>query len=164
MLTLPTNSANFIGRLFFLVVTFSMCYFFINFGLKDANNGHVIFEISAIHFVFKVVYLTYLLIGTIAFLALTIITSLLGINKIQVNTLSDTITFVGLLAKKTITINDISEYLETIHRNPFKAFYGLLIKLKDDTTIQVAGQNIKSLSEFKQYLNDKKVNCVGQKE
>ncbi len=74
ILTLPANSANFIGRLFFLIVTFSTGYLFINFGLKDPNNGHVIFEISAIHFEFKVVYITYLIIGTIGFLALTIIT------------------------------------------------------------------------------------------
>jgi hypothetical protein len=163
MLTFPTNSANFIGRIFFLVVTFLLEYLFINFGLKEPNNGHVIFKISAIHFEFKAIHLMYFLITTIGFLALTIISSLLSINKIQVDTISDTITFTGLLNKRTIKTNDISEYFETIHRNRFKVFYGLLLKLKDNKTIQVSGQNIKLLPDLKDYLNNKKISCVGQK-
>jgi hypothetical protein len=163
ILTLPANSANFFGRLAFLVVTFFLGYLFITFGLKEANSGHIIFKISAINFEFKVVYIMYFLIATIGFLALTIIVSLLSINKIQIDTFSNTITFIGLLTKKTITVNDINEYQETSHRNRFKIFYGLLIKLKDNTTIQVTGQNIKSLPVFKEYLNDNKINCVGQR-
>jgi hypothetical protein len=163
MLTLSTNSGNFIGRLFFLVVTFFLGYLFINFGLKEPNNGHVIFRITAIHFEFKTVYLIYFLIVIIGFLALTIIDSLLSINKVQIDTTLDSITFVRLFSKQTIAIADINEYFETFHKNAFKGWYGLLIKTNDNRTIQVAGQNIKSLSDLKDYLNDKKIFYAGQK-
>ena len=163
MLTLPTNFANFIGRLFFLVGTFYLGYLFINFGLKEPNNGHVVFRITAIHFEFKAIYLMYFLILTIGFLALTIIDSLLSINKVQVDTTLDSITFVRLFGKQTIATADIDEYFETLHKNAFKGWTGLLIKTKDNKTIQVAGQNIKSLSDLKDYLSERKIFCAGQK-
>jgi hypothetical protein len=163
ILTLPTNSTNLIGRLFFLVVTFFLAYLFINFGLKEPNTGHVIFQIKALHFHLKVIHFLYFLIAVIGFLALIIVASLLSINKVQIDTTADTIIFSGLLTKRTVAINDISEYFETVHRNRFKVFYGLLLKINGDRTIQVAGQNVKSLSHLKDYLNDRKINCVGQK-
>ena len=163
MLTLPTNFANFIGRLLFLIVIFWMEYLFINFGLKEPNNGDVIFRISAIHFEFKVVYILYFLITIIGYLGLTIIGSLLSFNKVQVDTANGSITFVGLFNKRTISTIDITEYFETIHRNAFKVWYGLLIKTNDNKTTQVAGQNIKSLSDLKNYLDDRKISNAGQK-
>ncbi|MEO6455375.1 MAG: hypothetical protein ABIN97_14945 [Ginsengibacter sp.] len=163
MLTLPTNSANFIGRLFFLAVTFLMGYLFINFGLKEPNNGKVIFKITALHFEFKAVYIMYFLIGTIGFLALTILSSLLTVNKVVVDTTSDVITFTGLFGKQTIATVDISEYFETVHTNTFKSWTGLLIKTNDNKTIQVAGQNIKSISDLKDYLDERKIFYAGRK-
>lgn len=163
MLTLPTNSANFIGRVFFLAVIFCMGYLFINFGLKEPNNGHVIFKITAIHFEFKAAYIMYLLILIIGFLALTILSSLLTINKVLVDTTNNTITFIGLFSKQTIATIDIKEYFDTVHQNAFKSWKGLLIKTSDNKSVQVAGQNINSLSDLKDYLNDKKIFCAGQK-
>jgi len=163
MLTLSTNSANFIGRLFFLVVTFFLGYIFVKLGLQESNNGHVVFRITAIHFEFKTIYIMYFLILIVCFLALTIIVSLISINKVQVDTAIDSITFVSLFKKQTIDTADIIEYFETVHRNPYKVWYGLLIKTKDNTTIQVAGQNINSLSELKDYLEERKISYAGQK-
>jgi len=163
MLILPTNLANFIGRLFFLALTICIGYFFINFGLKEPNNGHVIFQITAIHFEFKAIYLMYFLILTNGFLALTIVNSLLSFNKVQVNTTLNSITFVRLFGKQIIATADITEYFETVHRNAFKGWTGLLIKTNDNKTIQVAGQNIKSLSDLKDYLNERKIFYAGQK-
>jgi len=163
MLTLPTNSANFFGRVFFLIVTFFLGYLFINFGLKEPNNGSVIFKISAINFEFKIIHIVYFLITITGFLTFTIIVSLLSFNRIQIDTTSGTITFTGLVSRKIISIRDISEYFETTHRNRFKMFRGLLLKLRDKKTIQVAGQNIESLSDLKNYLDERGINCVGQK-
>jgi hypothetical protein len=163
MLTLPTNSANFFGRVFFLIVTFFLGYLFINFGLKEPNNGNVIFKISAIDFEFKIIHIVYFLITITGFLTFTIIVSLLSFNRIQVDTTSGTITFTGLVSRKIISLGDISEYFETTHRNRFKMFRGLLLKLRDKKTIQVAGQNIESLSDLKNYLDERGINCVGQK-
>jgi hypothetical protein len=163
MLTFPPNSSNFIGRLFFLILTFFLGYLFINFGLKEPNMEKTIFRIKEINFEFKAAYLMYLLIGTVGFLALTIIVSLLGINKIQVDTFLNTVTFISLFSKTTININEIDEYFNTIKKNPYKVFYGLLLKLKDKRPIQLAGQNIKSLSDFRNYLTDRKINYAGQR-
>ena len=163
MMTLHTNSANFMGRLLFLVVTLFAGYIFVNFGLKDPHSGHVIFQITAIHFVFKVIYIMYLLIAIIGFLTLTIISSLLAINKVQVDTIRNTITFIGPFSKQTIATIHIKEYFETVHINTFKTWLGLLIKTGDNKSIQVAGQNIKSLSDLKNYLNANNIFYAGQK-
>jgi hypothetical protein len=163
MLTLPTNSVNFIGRLLYLIVTFWMEYLFINFRLKEPTNGHVIFRIPAIHFEFKAIYIIYFLIAIIGYLALTIIGSLLSFNKVHVDPANSSITFVGLFSKRTIATVNITEYFETIHRNAFKVWYGLLIKTNDNRTTQVAGQNIKSLSDLKDFLDDRKIPKAGQK-
>ena len=105
----------------------------------------------------------YFFIALIGFLAFSFILSLLSIIKVEVDTTAGSITFIGLLSKKTIATADIKEYLETVHKNPFKAWYGLLIKTHDNQTIQLAGQNIESLSELKDYLTDKKISYAGQR-
>ncbi len=94
---------------------------------------------------------------------MTIINSLLSINKVQVDTTINSITFIKLFGKLTIATIDISEYSETVHNNGLKSWIGLLIKTNDNKTIQVAGQNIKFLSDLKDYLNDRKVFYAGQK-
>jgi hypothetical protein len=161
MLTFSTNLANLIGRLFSLAVTFVLIYVFITLGLKESNNGHIAFKIGT--FSFKSAYILYFLVAIICFLIVTIAASLLSINKVQVDTSIDSITFIGPFTKKTIATKDISEYYETVHKNSFKVWYGLLVKTSDNKTIHVAGQNIKSLSDLKDYLNDKKIFCSGQK-
>jgi hypothetical protein len=163
MLTLPTNTANFIGRFFFLAFTFIIGYLFINFGLKEANKGPVLFRITVIHLDFKAIYLMYFLIIIVGFLAFTIIDSLLSINQIQIDTVANIITFIKPLDKQTIATDDIKEYFETVHKNAFKSWTGLLIKTNDNKTIQVAGQNVKSLPHFKDYLKQKNIHYAGQK-
>lgn len=163
MLTLPTNYSNFIARLFFLAGTFFIGFLLVNFGLKDTSNEHIIFQITAIGFKFKATYLLYFVIAVMGFLAFTIIASLLSINKVQIDRTIDSITFTGLISKYSIASSDISEYFETFHRNAFKGWEGLLIKTTDKKTIQVTGQNIQSLSDLKDYLNEKKIFYSGQK-
>jgi hypothetical protein len=161
MLTFPTNYVNFIGRLFFLVVTFLIEYILVKFGLKDPKGEQTVFQITAIHLEFKVINLLYLLIAIMGFLSFTIVSSLLSINKIRVDTSGNTITFVGPFNRQTIATIDIKEYFETVHTNAFKSWHGLLIKTCDNKTIQVAGQNIKSVLELKNYLDDRNIFYAG---
>jgi hypothetical protein len=161
MLTFSTNSANLLGRLFFLAVTFVLIYVILTLGLNESDNGHVIFRIGK--FSFKTAYILYFLVAVMCFLIVTIAASLLSISKVQVDTSINSIIFLGLFTKKTIATVDITEYFETVHRNGFKVWYGLLIKTSDNKTIQLAGQNIKSLSDLKDYLNDRKIFCAGQR-
>lgn len=163
MLTLPTNSTNIIGRIFFLTLSFFIIFLLIKFGLKDPGNEHVVFRIALIHFSFKAGYVLYILIAIIGFLILIIIVSLFSINKILIDTTINSITFFSLFRKQTIPTAGISEYHVTVHKNAFKAWHGLLIKTKENKEIQIAGQNIKSISTLRDYLTDKKILFAGEK-
>lgn len=147
MLTLETNTANFIGRIFFLILTFFLFYLFLNFGLKDPKGEQVAFAITLLHFEFKVKYIMYFLLCIIAYLAVILVLSLLSINKVQVDTTSDTITLINLFTSKTLATADISEYSETVHRKSAKVFRGLLLKLCDGKKIQVVEQNVQRVSD-----------------
>jgi len=163
MLTFSSNSQNLVARVLFFLLTLILIYLFINFGLKEPNNKHVIFKIPLLHFEFKVFYVLYFIIATVLFLAVTIVVSLLSIKKVEVNTFQDSITFTSLLKKETIAINNIADYFETNKGNGYKVFYGLLLRLKDARTIQLAGQNINCLTDLKQYLDEKNITCLGQR-
>ena len=164
MLTLQTNTANFIGRIFFLLLTFFLFYLFLIFGLKDPKGERIVFAITLLHFQFKVKYIMYFLLCTVAYLAVTLAPSLLSVNKVQVDTVGDTITLNSLFTSKTFATADIAEYSQTVHRNTVKVFHGLLLKFRDGKKIQVVGQNVKRVSDLKDYLSERKVpQGVGQK-
>jgi len=161
IMVLPTNTLNFALRIFSLIVTFFLGYLFLNFGLNDPGVQKVIFRIQLIHFEFKGLYLMYLLIAAVGFLAVTIAVSLLSINKVQIDTSTGRLTFSSILAKETVNTSEIKEYFETIKTNPYKTFRGLLLNVKGNKPIQVAGQNVKSLSDLKDYLADRNVHFGG---
>ena len=52
--------------------------------------------------------------------------------------------------------------MQILPTNSYKTFHGLLINLKNDKTLQVAGQNIRCLSDLRDYFNDKKIFYAGQ--
>lgn len=164
MLTLPTNSTNFIGRIFFLLLTFFLFYLFLNFGVKDPKGEHIVFAITLLHFEFRVKYIMYFLVCAVAYLAVLLVVSLLGVNKVQVDTVNDTIKLSSLFTSKTFPTAEISEYSQTIHRNTAKAFFGLLLKFSDGKKIQVVGQNVQRISDLKDYLIERRVpQGIGQK-
>jgi len=148
MLTLHTNQANLISRLFSLSLIFYLEYLVINNGFKEPNNGSAI-------------YLLYFVMISIGFLIFTLTYSLLCINKVQIDTTLESITFIRPFNKQTILTIDISEYFETSHKFRWN---GLLIITTDNKTIQVVGQNIKSLSIFKNYLDERNIFNAGQKQ
>jgi hypothetical protein len=106
----------------------------------------------------------YFLLFMIAYLSVTLVLSLSGINKVHIDTNSDIIKLKSLFTSKTIAVADISEYSMTVHRNRAKVFSGLLIKLCDGKKIQVVGQNVHRVSDLKDYLSERKVpQGIGQK-
>lgn len=163
MLTFPTNLTNFILRLLLLFILFFIEYLFFNLGLKVPGIEKAMFRINAIHLEFKLIYFMYCLILMVFFFALTIVSSLLAINKIEVDTNTDSITFIRLFSKQALSTSDISKYFDTVHKNNFRSWTGILIKTNDNKTIQVTGQNIKSLSDLKNYLSERKIFCGGQR-
>jgi hypothetical protein len=162
MMILTTNRANFFGRFIFLAGILLLAYVLIKSGLSDPKNGQIIFGVRLLHFDFKAGFIMYFMIAMVAFLIITIMASLFGINKVQVDTITNTITFFTLFTKRTISIADISEYSETVHKNAFKKFYGLQIRLNDNQAIQIAGQNVRSIADLKEYLTKQEIRYTGQ--
>ncbi|RTL59326.1 MAG: hypothetical protein EKK37_13600 [Sphingobacteriales bacterium] len=163
MLTLPRNYANIIGRLVMLFLLLLIIIMIATFGLKDPYNENILFTIEPIHFIFKAAYLLYLFTALISFLMIKVLSTLLSINKILIDTNDDSITFFKPFSKKTIKANEINEYYQTTHRNNLKTWQGLIMKTNDNIEIQVAGQNIKSLIILKDYLDNKKILSSGNK-
>jgi len=156
MLKLSTNSPNFIARSFSLCLILFSEYLLIRYGMKDPGNNHTIGTIKA-------GYILYFLIALLAFALILIAFSFLGIIKVTVDKSSGTITLFSVIRKTTITTNDIDHYFITKNRTRFKVFEGLILKLKTENKIQLAGQNLLSISDFKDYLVDKKIPCKGER-
>jgi hypothetical protein len=132
--------------------------------MKDPQRERVIFSITLQHFEFKLKYIMYFLLFIIVYLSVTLALSLSGINKVHVDTVSDTIKLKSLFTSKTIAVADISKYTVTVHRNRAKVFSGLLLKLCDGKKMQVVEQNVHRVSDLKDYLSEKKVpQGIGEK-
>ena len=150
MQTLSPNKSNLILRTFSLMITCLIAHLLFHYGINESKSSNAIL-------------LMYLMIGIIIFLAVTIISSLLAVNKILIDSPSNTISFFGLFFKIKIRFDDINEYAETVHKIRNKIFYGVLIKLKDGRKIHSAGQNVKSLPLLKEYLSANKIKYTGQR-
>jgi hypothetical protein len=130
--------------------------------MNDLNDEHILFSITTLHFKFKRIFILYFQILALLIVFLWVLFSLASIYKVKVDTNLYKITFFSLFIKQTIRVEDISEYKETYKRAKLRNWKGLLIKTNDGKIIQVTDQNIISLSDFKNYLDEKKIYCAGQ--
>jgi len=89
--------------------------------------------------------------------------SVFGITKVTVDKNTDTITFISWIRKQTISTKDIENYYATFHINKSTGFLGILVNAKDGKTYQLAGQNLISVADFKQYLIDKGIDYAGER-
>jgi hypothetical protein len=157
MLTLNTNIPNLIGRCFFLPLSVFGVYVFIRISREQPNINHIVF------WEFRVVHLIYFIVLMFVFLIVLILCSLFSVIKVQIDKTADTITLISLLNSRTIALSNVENYFVTIHRNAFKKWKGLLLQCTDGNTIQLAGQNLKSIGALEQYLVDKGVDCLGDR-
>ena len=72
-------------------------------------------------------------------------------------------TFDGLLRSRTIQADQIVNYIDTIHRNGYKEWPGLILNLKDQSTINIVGQNVEDIPSFKEYLDEIGINRASTK-
>jgi hypothetical protein len=157
MLTLPTNSMNLIARCFSFVLVTGIGYVFLMHALSDNNAQHIIFlRIKEIH-------IAYLFVAVLSFIAMILIASIFSIVKVNVDITVDEITLITFLSKRTLAVSDITTYFKATHRNQFKEWQGIILETKNNGTIQLAGQNLKSLRDFEKYLIDKGISCSGQR-
>jgi len=80
---------------------------------------------------------------------------------VQVDNGSGTTTFTSFLSKKNIPTEDIESYYKTTHTDAIKKWNGILLNLKSGKSIQLGEQNLLSISDFKDYLNEKTISCSG---
>jgi len=157
MLKLPTNTFNFIARIFSLCLILLIGYLIIKYGLHDpANSRH--------NSKLKPVYFLYFLIAGLLFIVTILTISLLGIIKVTVDKSVGTITLSSIIRKTTIVTDDIDYYFVTKHIGKHKDFEGLILNLKTNNKIQLVGQNLLSISDFKDYLVDKNIMFKGEHE
>jgi hypothetical protein len=76
---------------------------------------------------------------------------------------SSEIVFISIIKSEKLTVHDIKNYFETSHRNGFKEWQGLLVILNSGREIQLAGQNLEAISDFKKYLVEKAIPYLGTK-
>ena len=157
MLILNPNSGNLLLRVLAITFIIVLGFPFTNLVFQDPKIGDIIFwKIKKIHII-------YLLILAMSFYIVMVLISIMGIIKVRIDTISDTITLISIFSKKTIRIKEIENYFWTTHKNSIKVFNGILLTLRHGKTIQLTGQNIKSISDFRVFLDDKKVAYAGEK-
>ena len=155
MLILKTNKGNIIVRCFAFPLPVIMVYLIVKYGFNEPDNNHVLF------WKFKVIHLLYFLIAAILFYMIMLLVGFLSVLKVEVQTTSGEITLISIIKRQTISIHDIKNYFDTIHINGFKEWQGIILNLNSDKTIQVAGQNIDGVPDFKKYLLEKEIPCLG---
>ena len=158
MINLRTNYLNLIIRCCVVLFFFIAAYFLIRNELQNPEANSIIFwKVNKMQLFFVLVITPYSL-----FIWLTII-SVLGIINVQVDKGLSTATFTSFLSKKAIPIEDIESYYETTHINIINKWNGVLLKLKSGKSIQLVEQNLLSISDFKDYLNEKTIPCRGKR-
>ena len=85
----------------------------------------------------------------------------LSVLKVEAQTTSGEISLISIIKKETISIHDIKNYFDTIHRNNYKDWQGIILNLNSEKTIQIAGQNVDGVLDFKEYLVEKSIPCLG---
>jgi hypothetical protein len=159
MVTLKPNVPNLIARIFFLVVAIATGWLFVKFGIPDMTSQKVIFTFANLQI--RLVHLLYLITAVAIFLVFTLIMSFLAIIKVEIDSNVGVIKLIGLFRKKDLLLTDIYNYRSTTKKNVFKNWIGLLIKAKDGSVYQVAGQNVECISVLEEYLRQKGISGEG---
>lgn len=155
MLILKTNIRNVVARCFAFLLSVFIVYLIINYGFKEPHNSHVLF------WKFKVIHLLYLMIAAFLFYMFMLLLGFLSVIKVVTQTTSGEITLISIIKRETISIHDIKNYSDTIHRNGYKKWQGIILNLNSEKIIQIAGQNVDGVPDLKKYLIEKAVTCLG---
>ena len=151
MMTLNTNILNLIGRTIILFCSAGIIFLFIHFGLPQSNA--------------KQIPILYFLIILMAFLFSGMFISLLGIIKVEIDNLTGEIIYSSFISKKSISKNEISGYYTTYSnaKHGRKIFYGIVLKLTNNKTIELNEYNLKTITGLQQYLINNKIELLGNK-
>ena len=101
----------------------------------------------------------------IVFLFSVTLISLLGIIKVEIDNFTGEIIYNTFISKKSIYKNEISGYYTTYSyaKHGRKIFYGIVLKLTNNNTIELNEYNLKTILELQQYLINNKIELLGNK-
>jgi hypothetical protein len=120
MLILKANTRNIIARCFAFLLSIFIVYLIIHYGLKEPNNNHVLF------WKFKVIHLLYFMIAAILFYMFMLLLGFLSVIKVEAQITSGEITLISIFKRESISIHDIKNYFDAIHRNGYKEWQGII--------------------------------------
>lgn len=155
MLILKPNTRNIIVRCFAFPISIFIIFLIVQYGFKEPNNNRVLF------WKFKVIHILYFMIAAIIYFMYMFLLGFLAVIKVEIQIISDEITLISIIKRETISIHDINNYYDTIHRNGYKEWQGIILNLNSKKIIQIAGQNVDGVPNFKKYLVEKAIPCTG---
>jgi hypothetical protein len=153
MLIIRTNSINLLGRFFLLFIIITLCYNLIENEIINGNNKK---EIGTVLIYFMLILFTYLFI--------IIIISFFGILKVELDKINRTIIFRRAFSVKKISTDEITCFYTTRYKGSrAKPWYGLLLKTSSNKSFKLTEQNLKELSELKEYFEEQGLKYSGEK-
>jgi hypothetical protein len=155
MLILKANARNIVKRCLAFPLLIFIVYLIIHYGLQEPNKNQVLF------WKFKVVHLLYFMIAANVYYAFVLLIGFLSVIKVEVQIASGEITLITIFKRETISIYDVKNYFDTIHLNGYNEWQGIILNLNSKIIIQIVGQNVDGVPDFKKYLVEKAIPCLG---
>jgi hypothetical protein len=102
-----------------------------------------------------------------------LIKSFFGIIRVQVDTAAGIISIKRFFSEEKKSLHEISGYYRSIYTRNYRTNYlgrytsisrGLILKTVTGESLNLAEDNLKSISDLQKYLEEKKVDFLGEKE
>lgn len=111
----------------------------------------------------KGVILLCFLIILLTCVLLPVLLSLFRISRIYIDKQSQIISFITPFVTQKYSIHNITGFFTTTYRNRKRIFMGIILKLDNNTVIELAGQNLLNVKELNNYLLESGVLYMGEK-
>ena len=160
MITLETNRQNLLIRIFLII---SLAYFSTNIfgGLRSVTGQKA--DLGAGVWLFVIICYFFAIIALLA-LVVYILLTFFGIIQVNVDTATDTITLKKFFSETKKSLGEISGYTRTIYTGKYgNSYRGLILKSGAGESYKLTQANLKSISSLEEYLEEKKVNFLGEK-
>jgi len=153
MLILQTNKLNIVGRIIALLIIVALLYLIIKKGIIEGRVNHE-----------KGIGILYFTVPLLTFVFTVIVSSFFQVLKVRVDIVSGEIIFTKLFSTLVISKQDIIGYYTTIYKGSrAKPWRGLLLKTVDSKSIKLTQQNLKSIHELKELLEQQNLKYLGEK-
>ena len=112
----------------------------------------------------KTVALLYIIVVCLLYVLSACVSSFLEIIDVRVDTSTGILTLKRLLSKTVILCKDIEGYYSTSYTTRLnKEFNGMILKMNNNKSYRLRQQNLKSIPILTDYLSNKNVKYLGEK-